>query len=39
MPKSLDGAAGLEDLSSGVFLIIAIIITEHRLEADFFKRN
>lgn len=36
MPKSLDGTAGLEDSSLEGFLIIAIIIMEHRLEAQFF---
>lgn len=35
MPKSLDGTAGLEDSLFEVFLIIAIIIMEHRLEAEF----
>lgn len=39
VPKSLDGTAGLEDSSFEVFLIIAIIIMEHRLEAEFLKYN
>lgn len=36
MPESLDGAAGLEDSSLEGFLIIAIIIMEHRLGTQFF---
>lgn len=39
LPDSLDGAAGLEDLLFEVFLIIAINIMEHRLEAEFLKYN
>lgn len=39
MPKSLDGTAGLEDSSFEVFLSIAIIIMERRLEAEFLKYN
>lgn len=35
MPESLDGAAGLKDLLFEVFLIIAINIMEHGVEADF----
>jgi len=35
MPKSLDGTAALEDSLFEVILIIAIIIMEHRLEAEF----